>query len=475
MIYDKYNVTPAAGNVYKNSKTSIEWNLPCGHIGKKSLESMSSMFKKRGHIVCRSCALKEDYKDGARKSMKVNSEYVDCECDKCGKKRRLLMNSYSRQLKKNNGVVICQSCSRKGKGLKELSAAKEEVIALHGTLNSDVWNTTKSDYFFTGKCGHSFEARYDNTIHISRKRGYIQCPSCSLKQMMSNKSNAESEIEDFITELGVLVHRNYRPAKKYFEYDLYCPELNVAFEYHWTYWHSETVLKTKTGIKVPRNYHLDKQNEALTLGIDLIQIFDSEWIKNKEIIKSMIRNKVKKTTNKLSARDGVVKTISSSRANAFLDDTHIFGSVKGAIHYALIIKDEIVAVMSVREERGSVNIVRYSTLLNCLVRGGFSKILKHMRLSIGKVDIVSYADRRLSAGKLYENNGFTKEGQSSPSYWYFHKKNPMELLNRRNFQKKYLKRKLEIFDPTLTEYENMKNNGYDRVWDAGHSKYLIRA
>jgi hypothetical protein len=28
-----------------------------------------------------------------------------------------------------------------------------------------------------------------------------------------------------------------------------------------------------------------------------------------------------------------------------------------------------------------------------------------------------------------------------------------------------------MFNPNLTEWENMKNNGYDRIWDCGNFKY----
>jgi len=36
-------------------------------------------------------------------------------------------------------------------------------------------------------------------------------------------------------------------------------------------------------------------------------------------------------------------------------------------------------------------------------------------------------------------------------------------------------KKLANFNPNLSEWENMKNNGYDRIWDCGHLKYEWRA
>ena len=43
--------------------------------------------------------------------------------------------------------------------------------------------------------------------------------------------------------------------------------------------------------------------------------------------------------------------------------------------------------------------------------------------------------------------------------------------HRFQFRKNVLKDKLEVFDPKLTEYENMLNNDYYRIWDCGNLVY----
>ena len=40
------------------------------------------------------------------------------------------------------------------------------------------------------------------------------------------------------------------------------------------------------------------------------------------------------------------------------------------------------------------------------------------------------------------------------------------------FQKHKLKNLLSVFDSNLTEWENMKNNGFDRIWDCGNGKWV---
>ncbi|MCX6751140.1 MAG: hypothetical protein NTZ83_06805, partial [Candidatus Pacearchaeota archaeon] len=55
---------------------------------------------------------------------------------------------------------------------------------------------------------------------------------------------------------------------------------------------------------------------------------------------------------------------------------------------------------------------------------------------------------------------------------YFKKQDPSKLYSRRDFQKHLLANKLDIFDPVLSEYENMLNNGYLRIFDAGNLKMV---
>jgi len=55
-----------------------------------------------------------------------------------------------------------------------------------------------------------------------------------------------------------------------------------------------------------------------------------------------------------------------------------------------------------------------------------------------------------------------------PNYWYFGKTTPqLKRYHRANFQKHRLNKILQNYDPSLTEQENMKNNGYNVIWDCG--------
>ena len=57
---------------------------------------------------------------------------------------------------------------------------------------------------------------------------------------------------------------------------------------------------------------------------------------------------------------------------------------------------------------------------------------------------------------------------TKPSYFYW-KNN--KILNRLSCQKHKLKNFLDDFDDSISEYENMKNNKWFRVWDCGNIKF----
>jgi hypothetical protein len=111
-------------------------------------------------------------------------------------------------------------------------------------------------------------------------------------------------------------------------------------------------------------------------------------------------------------------------------------------------------------------IIRSCNKINTSVAGGFSKILNYFKNNY-KGSIITYADARYFDGKVYLNSGFKFERLTSPNYYYF-KKNEQRLYHRSVFQKHKLEKLLEKFDPAVSEYQNMLNNAYLRIFDAGN-------
>ena len=104
------------------------------------------------------------------------------------------------------------------------------------------------------------------------------------------------------------------------------------------------------------------------------------------------------------------------------------------------------------------------------VIGGASKLLSYFIKQYKPKKIISYADRRWSDGNLYKKIGFNLVRHTDISYYYF-KPGYAIRYHRFGFRKNILSKKLVLFDPQLTEWQNMQLNGYDRIWDCGNLKY----
>jgi hypothetical protein len=208
--------------------------------------------------------------------------------------------------------------------------------------------------------------------------------------------------------------------------------------------------------------------------IHLLHIFDYEWLYKKDIIKSVILNKLKLTPNKIYARKCDIRIVNNEEKDVFLSYNHIQGTCVSSINLGLYHNNELVSIMTFGANRfkqdGNTELLRFCNKINTNVIGGASKLFKYFINNYKFNNIITFADRRYSLGNLYKILGFKFHSFTPPSYFYW--KN-MKVYNRMSFQKHMLKNKLEIFDKSLSEYENMLNNGYNRVWDCGNYKFIL--
>ena len=102
------------------------------------------------------------------------------------------------------------------------------------------------------------------------------------------------------------------------------------------------------------------------------------------------------------------------------------------------------------------------------VRGGAMKLFKYFIDNYHPKRVITFADMRYSVGNVYKQLGFRSIGYTEPGYFYY-KGNT--ILSRQQCQKHKLSQLLDHFDDGQSEAMNMFNNGYRRVWDAGHFKF----
>ena len=105
---------------------------------------------------------------------------------------------------------------------------------------------------------------------------------------LKSVSKQETELYEFIkTCIGsnYRIYKNNRNIikddKQKYELDIYIPKLKIAFEFNGSYWHSN-LLKNKY-------YHQTKTKLCYEKGIQLIHIYEFDWIKHKDELKSQIK------------------------------------------------------------------------------------------------------------------------------------------------------------------------------------------
>lgn len=275
-------------------------------------------------------------------------------------------------------------------------------------------------------------------------------------------SSVERQIFEYVSSITPNVIQSDRSVIKPKELDILIPSKSLAFEINGLAWHTELRGKDK-------QYHVNKTRQCADAGIRLVHIFDIEWNRNRELVKSRISGLLGKNDT-IFARKCKIVELDFVSSTKFFENTHIQGSCVSKITYGLEYNGTIVCAMSFGRPRFSKKyqweLIRFSNNLYTSVVGGASRLLKHFIRMHNPASIVSYCDLRWNTGNIYKTLGFTLVNQTDPNYWYTH--NYLTLEHRMQYQKHKLHKKLNVVNLHLTEWENMVNNGYDRVWDCGN-------
>lgn len=295
-------------------------------------------------------------------------------------------------------------------------------------------------------------------------QSYLGCKKCSISD-----SSGEIKLKNFFKKYNLSFQSNIRNKISPYELDIYIPSKNLAIEFNGIYWHSELAGKN-------RQYHLDKLLMCQEKNINLIQIFENELINSPKIVFSRLKNILGLNSYSVFARKCLIKEINCSLKSKFVNKYHLQGDTNSLINLGLFYKNRLVSVMTFCKLRKALGnkktinnfyeLLRFCSISNFNIIGGASKLLSYFENKYQPKSIISYADLRWSTGKLYKILGFKFIHNSKPNYWYF--ENIDKLYHRFNFRKQVLNKKLKSFDPKLSEWKNMKNNGWNRIWDCGN-------
>lgn len=310
------------------------------------------------------------------------------------------------------------------------------------------------------KCDNFFINKWNN---IQQGSG---CPFCN----KSKYSKSEKEIFEFIKSIeSSEIIENSRNIIKPYELDIYIPSKSIAIEFDGLYYHSELFNKDK-------NYHLNKTELCEKQNIQLIHIFEDEWLFKQDVVKSKLKQILQLNNNlpKIYARKCEIREIYSKIKNEFLNKFHLQGEDKSSIKLGAFYNGELISVMTFSKgsiAKGSKNIEniwelsRFCSNYNNHIIGIAGKLLSYFKNNYEWKKIFSYADRRWSLGNVYRQIGFEIEHTTKPNYFYY--KNSFNRIHRFNLRKRPDEPK------DIPEWILRSKEGYHRIYDCGHYKFKM--
>ena len=281
-------------------------------------------------------------------------------------------------------------------------------------------------------------------------------------------SSHESEIASWLSDLNIVVKKKDRVICKPNELDVVLPDFKLAIEFDGIYWHSEQ----GSGGKCNSSYHISKTKKCEDQRIQLIHIFEDEWLNKKDICKSIIMAQLGLTTNKIAARKCQIVELTNKQIKHFVDENHLQGHVTGKINLGLYFNKDLVAAMTFGKPRYNKNIqwelLRLVIKKDTQILGGVEKLWAYFQKTYKPETIVSYCDKRWFSGNVYNKLGFVLHTKGKPTYWYTDYK---QRFHRSRFQKHKL---VDAgYDKTLTEAVITRDIlGLDRIWDCGQDSWI---
>lgn len=252
------------GNYFETSRRSILNGVKksCGCLNHKHMEISGKRFdmliaveylgKSTWRCKC-DCGNEKNVKTHDLIAKRVHS----CGC--LGRTRQVASIRKNRKLSRKNYPQVL---------IKSLAYDSDKILAKNREL-------TKKDVvmFFCEKHGN-YRKQVSEFLRTVKK-GNSGCPKCA-----KSFSSQEDEIRRFVSSLGFssIKDRTILDGK---EIDIYIPELRIGIEYNGSAFHA-----SKNGVyeNKDKNYHMNKFILAKERGINLITIFDKDFICNKSLV-----------------------------------------------------------------------------------------------------------------------------------------------------------------------------------------------
>lgn len=319
------------------------------------------------------------------------------------------------------------------------------------------------------KCGKEFTSPVDPWFYEIYKVGHARCPSCySIPAVYSFE---EKEMVDYIKSIytGEIIE-NDKSIISPLEIDIYLPEKSLAIEYDGMLWHSENFEYNGMVKGKDSDYHLSKTVRCKQAGVRLLHIFGSDWKNEKDKIQNFIKDVIGVDQRVIDVSTCTMRLISKHDATEFYKTYDIQSSECGTVNYGIFLNDELVVVLSFvsLENLKNMWLMMYCNKFGTSLTGNMSMLTDMFIKSYNPKSIVGLADRRFYDGKIYEDMGFAYDGVSDPDYMYWKSHGfAYETILSTTCKTPGFLEQLPVYDPNLSEVENMFANKYYRIFDCG--------
>jgi len=289
--------------------------------------------------------------------------------------------------------------------------------------------------------------------------------------VFNHRSEMEHDLGTWLNRENICFKHDDRTVLGGLELDFLFPQYNFALELNGLFHHSENSGKKD------RSYHKKKFDMCAAQGITLIQVWQDEYWKCKNVVQSKILYLAHRHQSQIHARKCQIDFIDDAALEKqFLTQNHIQGFAPyRQLSVAAWHQGSLLAIMSFAYQNNYWELVRFATDVTHHSSGLFSRMLKFI-IRTGRIShkVVSFSDNRLGNGKLYQSSGFKLEKTLAPDHMYtcdyqlrhhkqtFRKNN---LIDRFKLDPAYVK--------SHTEWQIMQELGFDRLWDAGKCRWSL--
>jgi hypothetical protein len=158
-------------------------------------------------------------------------------------------------------------------------------------------------------------------------------------------------------------------------------------------------------------------------GKNIVHLWQDQFLKFPKLYQDRL-NSISEKNERIHARSCKVKRIDQELYHDFLNQSHLLQHAKSKLKYGMFLDHELVAVMGIGagrwmtkegHRRRSFEIIRFASMPNYTIVGGFTKFLNHIEQEQGVDEWMTYMDLDWAVQGVYQKFEFQLKSVRSPN------------------------------------------------------------